>query len=204
MEFELGSTVHSADGRKVGTIDRIIQEGSDGPVRGIVVHKGHFFTRDVLVPIEQVQRVDKDGIHLNLDEKYLDELPDFIESEYAHPLVDSQVPLGFTMGTVMFPNGVEPGVAPMIVEERKRVPLGDTDIGRGYTVRCKDSELGIVRDVLVDGTRDIVDSVVVEVADPPDVGTVRVPATLILDNDDEVITLDCTRQELDEILAKSK
>jgi sporulation protein YlmC with PRC-barrel domain len=195
MEFELGSPVHTADGQKVGTVDRIVQLGPRGPVQAIVVHKGHLLTRDILVPRGLIQSVGEDGVHLRANEKRLDDLPDFIESEFALPLEDSEAPAGFTMGTVMFPHGVEPGVAPMIVEDVKHIPQGESDIGRGFAVRCRDGEVGVVRDVLVDAAREVVDGLMVETVDP-DIGTIRVPADLIVKNDDEVITLNCSREQL--------
>jgi hypothetical protein len=125
----------------------------------------------------------------------LNELPEFIESEFTYPPEGTEIVGGFAMGSVMFPQGVEPGVAPMIVGERKHLAPGTSDIGRGYAVRCKDSDLGIVRDVLVDGQHGTIDALIVEASDP-ELGTVRIPASAIAENDDEVIVLNCTKDQL--------
>ncbi len=194
MQFVLGSRVHTSDGRHIGSVDRVILSDAKGDVESIVVHQGHFLTRDVIVPMRLVSRVDDDGVHLDIDGKQIDSLANFSKEHYVYPPTGSFIPSGFTFGSVMFPLGVEPGVAPMVVEEDKNIEPGAADVGRGYTVLCSDGELGVVRDVMVDADQDIISALIVEAADV-DLGEVRVPATLIADIADELVTLNCTMGE---------
>jgi sporulation protein YlmC with PRC-barrel domain len=194
MQFVLGTKVYTADDQHIGSVDRIILSDAKGDVESIVLHKGHFFTRDVMVPMRNVSRVDEDGVHLDLDEDHIDALQDFSEEHYAYPPAGSFLPSGFTMGSVMFPFGVEPGISPLVVEEDKNIRPGAADIGRGYTVACTDGELGVVRNVMVEADQDIVSALIVEAADV-DLGEVKVPATLIDHVADEVVALKCTLAE---------
>jgi sporulation protein YlmC with PRC-barrel domain len=194
MQFVLGTPVYTADDRHVGSVDRIILSDAKGDVESVVMHKGHFFTRDVIVPMQHVSRVEEDGIYLDLDEERVDTLRDFSEEHYVYPPNSSFLPIGYTMGSVMFPLGVEPGISPMVVEEDKNIGPGASDIGRGYMVACSDGELGVVRNVIVDASQDVISALIVVVAND-DMGEVRIPATLIDHVADEVVILRCTLAE---------
>lgn len=201
MDVHLGMAVRSQDDTHVGKVDRIVVPESGGPVQSLVIHKGLFFARDVLVPLEFVRMVDEDGVHLALTEDQLDRLPDFIEEQYAPSPLATTLPT-YSMGGVMFPLGVEPGVAPLIINEVKDLPPGAGDIARGYTVLCADGvEAGTVHDVMVDSARGVAEYLVVEGAAPPgdaaeDLGTLRIPATAIAHVADEVVTLTLPSSEL--------
>ena len=202
MQFDLGTAVHTSDGKKAGTVDRIILEGTGGAVLGVVVHKGLLFTRDLLVPRTQIASLDAAGLHLALDAAAVERLPDFIEDEYALPDAGGEPPASYTMGGVMFPMGVEPGVAPLLVGEHTLLAAGAADIARGYNVVCSDGEAGMVADVVVEERGATLAYVVLEGADGLD--GARVPASLIERVENEVVTLNCTLTGLRSAVAGSE
>lgn len=206
MDVNLGTAVYSQDDVHVGTVDRVVVPRSGGPVQSLVIHKGWFFSRDVLVPLSYVHAVDDDGVHLALTEDQLDRLPDFIEEQYAPSPLATAVPT-YSMGGVMFPLGVEPGVAPVIVDEVKELPPGAADIARGYTVLdAQGTEIGIVRDVQVDAERGTIAALEIELIVEQqiaggndaerDLGVRRVPASAITRVADEVVTLSVAAEQL--------
>jgi sporulation protein YlmC with PRC-barrel domain len=206
VDVNLGTPVYSQDDVHVGKVDRVVVPESGGSVQSLVVHKGHFFTHDVLVPLTYVHAVDDDGVHLSLTEDQLDRLPDFIEEEYAPSPLATAFPT-YSMGGVMFPLGVEPGVAPVIVDEVKDLPPGAEDIARGYTVLdVQGTEVGTVRDVQVDAARAAIDALIIELiierqdgantGDEQDYGLLRVPASVIAHVANEVVTLSVSADQL--------
>lgn len=60
-----GSDVVGADGKKVGTVDRVLY-GEDGTVQGVVVKSGFLFKHDVTIPGEWVAELDDDRITLSV------------------------------------------------------------------------------------------------------------------------------------------
>jgi hypothetical protein len=60
-----GSDVIGADGKKVGTVDRVLY-GDDGILRGVVVKAGFVFKHDVTIPGAWVAELDEDRIRLNV------------------------------------------------------------------------------------------------------------------------------------------
>lgn len=60
-----GTDVVGADGNKVGTVEEVYLDG-DGRLTGFLVKKGFIFTRDIRVPMDWVQEVDGDAIHLSV------------------------------------------------------------------------------------------------------------------------------------------
>jgi uncharacterized protein YrrD len=60
-----GSDVIGADGKKVGTVDRVLY-GDDGILRGVVVKAGFVFKHDVTIPGDWVAELDEGRIRLNV------------------------------------------------------------------------------------------------------------------------------------------
>lgn len=82
MQFEIGTPVFTMDGKKVGTLDRIVVEPGTKEVTHLVIKKGLLFTSDKVVPIDMVGTTTKDKVNLRADANTLDQLPDFLDVEY--------------------------------------------------------------------------------------------------------------------------
>ena len=194
MDFDLGTAVYSGDGKHVGKVDRIVLSAQGGPVQAVVVHSGFFFSRDVLIPVDRIGSVDDAGVHLTVSGDALHALPDFVQAQYAPPPDPAAMEPTYMMGAVMYPYDTEPGVAPVVEEERNTLPPGAGEVGRDANVVCSDGEAGVVRDVVVDEASGQVRYLVV---DTGEVGTrhVHVPHELIASVADDTVTLACTLAE---------
>jgi uncharacterized protein YrrD len=68
------TTVFCTDGAS-GKVDRVVTEGATDKVTHLVVQRGTLLSRAVLVPVENIGRMDQDGIYLTLTQEELDDLP---------------------------------------------------------------------------------------------------------------------------------
>src|SRR5216683_5153447 len=85
MKIEIGAPVRTRDGKHVGEVHRVLIDLDDHLVTGIVVLRGRLLSRDILVPIDFIDRVEGDEVVLTLDEAELDQLPDFAYNEILAP-----------------------------------------------------------------------------------------------------------------------
>jgi uncharacterized protein YrrD len=86
MQFKEGVDVFTADGKRVGKIDRVVIEPDSWEVTHLVVKKGFLFTSDKVVPMSLVGPATEEKVTLRQDSGSLEEMPDFQESHYV--LVD--------------------------------------------------------------------------------------------------------------------
>jgi hypothetical protein len=63
--LETGRDVYASDGGRLGTIDEV---GADY----VLVKKGLLFPRDIYVPTDSIERVDQDGVWLDVSQADLD------------------------------------------------------------------------------------------------------------------------------------
>ena len=89
MQFKEGAKVFTADGERVGTIDRVVLEPDTMEVTHLVVRKGFLFTEDKVVPMSLVGPAMEDQVTLREDAGDLERLPDFQESHYV-PVVPTR------------------------------------------------------------------------------------------------------------------
>jgi uncharacterized protein YrrD len=139
MKLDIGAPVHTRDGHQVGEVHRVVVDLVDSAVTGIVVLKGHLLSRDVLVPLDFIDRADEHGVVLRLDEDQLDQLPDFAFNEILAP------PPAWT-SAVLYPDGT----VYVPIRQRKRLSDKQFDITRGTRVWATDGEIGNVDDVELD------------------------------------------------------
>jgi uncharacterized protein YrrD len=83
MQFKEGASVFTAQGQRVGTIDRVVLEPDTKEVTHLVVEKGFLFTEDKVVPMSLVGPATEDRVTLREDAGDLEALPDFEESHYV-------------------------------------------------------------------------------------------------------------------------
>ena len=83
MELKKGAKVYTADGDKVGTIERVVLDPKTKEVSHVVVEKGFFFSEDKVVPISLLGPTTEDRVTLREGEYGFDELPPFVETEFV-------------------------------------------------------------------------------------------------------------------------
>ena len=70
-----GMHVEASDGR-VGRLDELVLESKSGAITGLVMRKGHLWgSRDVTVPVDQIEYVGGDTVYLKVDKSAVGALP---------------------------------------------------------------------------------------------------------------------------------
>lgn len=79
-DLHIGAHVKSKDGKKLGSIHKLIVHPDTSRVDGFLLGKGHFSTNRI-VAMEQVETTDADGAVLKLDLDQAEHLPAFIQEQ---------------------------------------------------------------------------------------------------------------------------
>jgi uncharacterized protein YrrD len=82
MEIKEGANVVTANGDKVGSVDRVVIDPGTKQVTHLVVRKGLLFTEDKVLPLEYVERSEGDTVYTRQEAGSLDHLPDYLEREF--------------------------------------------------------------------------------------------------------------------------
>ena len=85
MQFKEGTPVYTADGDKVGDIERFVLDPRAKQITGLVVRKGFLFTEDKVVPIDSVASTSEDRVVLHSHAGDADSFPIFEEMHYLTP-----------------------------------------------------------------------------------------------------------------------
>lgn len=177
LDIRLGTPVFDADGRRVGTVDQVVLEPDSRRVVDVVMRKGVFLARDVVVPVESVAEASPRGVRLCLRSDELDALPEFEETAYVPleskdipPLITWEGPPDYEPRNVLVPAAslYTPRVmpyAPQLVQEWENVPPSAAGLAAGASVDCADGPLGTVSEVRVDPVGGQVVAIVVQSGD---------------------------------------
>jgi uncharacterized protein YrrD len=185
MYIEIGARVHTRDGSDVGEVHRVIVDLEQQALTSIVVLKGRFLSRDILVPIDFVERADQDSVKLSLDKDGLDQLPDFAYNEILTPPPTWAFPLPYPGGAVYVP-----------VSQRERLGGQQVDITPGTHVHATDGNIGTVDRVEFDAQTDRIDAFWVKA------GTIfshdlRIPVEWVTRADESGLQLSATRDQIE-------
>ncbi|NDJ87534.1 MAG: PRC-barrel domain containing protein [Chloroflexi bacterium] len=164
MRFHHGANVYTADGDRVGEIERVIINPGTDEITHIVVQKGFIFTENRLVPISLIASAAKDRVTLREDIDDLSKLDVFQEEYY--------VPLGSETGRAAYPVqqsgyirpyyyyppvGVPFGgyesyeTQPYVEHEESNIPENAVALKEGANVISADNEhVGDVEEVAID------------------------------------------------------
>lgn len=82
MKFNDQASVLTAEGEKIGTIDRVVLDPDTHEVTHLVVEKGLLFSDAKVVSMDSVDTVTEDGVRLKEHAGDLDVLPDYKEEHY--------------------------------------------------------------------------------------------------------------------------
>jgi uncharacterized protein YrrD len=219
MRIELGATVWTRDGQRVGTVDRLIFDPDRGQVKAAVVRKGAFLPRDVEVPLDQLTVDEQGHARLAYTRDEVDALPEFFEGSYtttppsgytaplAYPAAGLYWPtplgLGHAMG-VPFPAGTgplvdaggDPEVRAEAAEALRRQDLENAVVGEGSAIKSRDGQtVGELDRLVFDADSGEVVGFVVR-RGFIFTKTIQLPASLIDGADDGVLHLNATADEL--------
>lgn len=133
MDIEIGARVRTRDDADVGEVHRVVVDLEAQTVASIVVLKGHLLSRDILVPLEYVERADEDGVVLSLRADELEGLSDFAYNEILSPPPTWAFPMPYPGGTAYIP-----------AHQRERLGGSEIDLVPDTKVLARDAELGTI------------------------------------------------------------
>jgi uncharacterized protein YrrD len=190
MNIEIGARVRTRDDADVGEVHRVVVDLDREAVASIVVLKGRLLSRDILVPLEYVERADEYGVTLGLSTDELEQLPDFAYNEILTPPPTWAFPLPYPGGAVYIP-----------VSQRERLGGYQEDVTTGTRVWAIDGEVGSVDQVELDLQSGRLDAFWVRAGGifPHDL---RVPAEWVRSMDEKGVHLLATREQIDSRLSQ--
>jgi sporulation protein YlmC with PRC-barrel domain len=139
MKLNIGARVRTRDGRDVGEVHRVLVDLDDNAATGVVVLKGGLLSRDILVPLDFIDRADASEVILTLNADELDQLPDFAFNEILAPPPAWTSAGPYPDGSVYVP-----------ILQRKRVGQHQFDIAPGTRVFATDGSIGKVEEIELD------------------------------------------------------
>lgn len=160
MQFAEGAPVYTAEGEKVGDIERFVLDPRAREIIGLVVRKGFLFTEDRVVPARDVQLAELDRVVLRPQAGDPDDYPDFEEEHYVAPgdtelreafLRDFYSPVYYypPLGATTWQGTVYP--PPQTTVKERNVPEGTVPMQEGANVISSDGEkVGDVERVFTD------------------------------------------------------
>jgi uncharacterized protein YrrD len=151
MQFKEGAEVRTADGEKVGTIDRIVLEPATRRVTHLVIEKGFLFPEDKVMPMSLVGPATEDRVILRQTKDGLAEFPDFRESRFVPADRGPRTGLGSdpqaralywypAIGPWWTLSGYAAYSKPGFVVKTKNIPPGTVAVEEGARVLSSDGE----------------------------------------------------------------
>jgi sporulation protein YlmC with PRC-barrel domain len=152
MEFRTGASVVTADGNKVGDVERVVLDPDTQQVTHIVIRKGLLFAEERVVPVNLIASTDDGQLRLREEVEDIKTLPVF-EGE---KLVPTGVRRGFQPGnTPGLPGHVVVGGREYIAEVKRNIPEDQVPLKKGAKVVAADGKhVGNVDELLVDPDTD--------------------------------------------------
>jgi uncharacterized protein YrrD len=85
-DIRLESDVRTKDGEKVGTVDQLVVHPDTLEIVSIIVKEGTLFTKDRIIDMEMVDRVDVNGdVVLEISKEHEEELPELATARFIEP-----------------------------------------------------------------------------------------------------------------------
>ena len=169
--IDLGTEVYSHDGEtKLGTVDRLVLNSENQHLEQLVVNQG-ILSRDKLIDLDLVDRMQPDRIVLSVSADEAEQLPDFVETQFVAVPADDLTrradlqPAALGAGRIFYggpligagypgavpPAAPSPTAAPPVVQNISNLPEPDVMIDRGTDViGAEGAKVGIVDQVLFD------------------------------------------------------
>lgn len=170
MRVDLDARIQTRDGETMGSVQRAIVDPARNEISELVISTGAILGRDVLLPVDEIDRASADGdtIRLELTKEEVENLPTYMADQYVAPpagWTPAATPVAYGGGFLWpatYPAGVPAARYPAAgayphagTPEAGLVPGRDypdnPSIGKGDAVVDRDGEnLGVVDDVLLD------------------------------------------------------
>jgi sporulation protein YlmC with PRC-barrel domain len=190
-----GADVLGANGEKVGTVAYVVVHPPEMHVTDYVVSTG-FLGRDVVVPVDRVQRIAGGKLQTALAKDELQRLPDYVEVHYETP-PEGWAPTGsliYPAQGVLWPAGA---YYPEPASVKVNAPEGTVGLHEGMTVESSDGhKVGSTKALDEDpDSGDVTDIIVKEgLLFSHDV---RIPCSLVAEVHTDRVTLNVPKNEVE-------
>ncbi len=167
MQLREGAGIYTAEGKRVGSLDRVVLDPQSKEVSAIVVRKGVLLGEDKVVPISLLGTVSEEGrIELRPGAGDLQALPAYVETEYVpsglHATPDTDYSgvywypaVGASAWTWGVPPAVNRPVPEYTVATDRNIPEGTVALKTGAKVISSDDErVGDIEEVLTEPEAD--------------------------------------------------
>ncbi|MDQ5852813.1 MAG: BON domain-containing protein, partial [Chloroflexota bacterium] len=150
----IGSPVHALDGR-AGTLEKVVVDPHARRVTHLVVGKGWLLKEHRVVPVQAIERVDADGIHLDAAAAEVEQLPVYREEAFITPDPAWEPLADYALPNTLFWGGLYPGVPSPVIPGIEHttyvgVPEGAIVLRRGVDAFCNNGLVGTLDHMLVD------------------------------------------------------
>lgn len=150
FEIRAGAEVIGPGG-PIGRVDAVVMNPGTGEVISLVVRKGRFFPRDVVIPIEAVDEATDELVRIRLGVEELATLGTYHAEEFAEPPGDWRSPGGQRAGILFrLPSLFDRRALRPVRSGQTEAAAGGRPIRAGQQVICRDGEVGPLDLVLLD------------------------------------------------------
>lgn len=160
MRVDLDAKVLTRDGEELGTVQRAVVRPDTMDVTDFVINTGGLLGRDVLLPIEEIERAARDGdvIRLELTREQAEDLPAYVPAEYVPPPQGWSYSGGYPFGPhggfvwpTAYADSYAGSTAPTASADEPVPGSVELSIGKGAVVIDRDGEdIGVVDDIRFD------------------------------------------------------
>jgi uncharacterized protein YrrD len=163
MRLIKGADIYSAEGEKLGTLERVILDPSTREVTHLVIGKGLLFTTNKVVALDMVNPEVDDNITLLSPKQDLEEFHDFEETDYVdmdptdYPEQEVEgaafyyPPTNLSWGRTGM-HGAYPAMPVYVRTTRQNIPEGTIALEEGARVVSRDDQqVGNIEQVIVQG-----------------------------------------------------
>lgn len=99
MEFKNGVNVFTAEGDKVGSIERVVVDPRMKEITHVIVKQGFLFTEDKVLPIDLIATATDEQVTLKENVNDLEAMPEFEETQYVTASGSEDAPLPSPMAS---------------------------------------------------------------------------------------------------------
>ncbi len=212
MEMDIGARVITVEGNKAGVVEKVVIDRNTNELVSIVVRLPFTAGRELAVPVEEIDRATWDKVYLKLTLAELENMPDFVESDYVPPPRHWGQSSVFPREHVLVPRPQHVDLGQPTVGENPhgaeapvtstRYPTSEAiTITEGTEVFCQDGRVGTVDEIITDRHTNRVASFVVRKGTwlPKDV---VVPSSLVSSYDKHRVILACRKDELNDLSSR--
>lgn len=195
QRIEIGADVMGTDGEKLGSIAYVVVRPPEMHVTDVVVSTGALLGRDVVVPVDAVDRVSDGKIYLSLDKEGLERCEDYVEVKFEQPPETwiQSTGIYYPASATLWPVGMN---YPQPSSIEVHAPPGTVGLHEGMDVVSSDGhKVGTVDALDTDPTSEDVTAIVVKEGFLSKHDR-RVPVEDIASVKDDKVTLKLSKDEL--------